>query len=285
MNEQEQSQGILTKQKRKAFVMSPNHLFCNPSISSVAKTLWQVLESKPEGWKFFWSEILKHFKEGRDSVKNSIKELESLGYVKKKKAKKGNIYCGMDIEVFYDPSLPFDEESKDSARVTEFQESETQMPESWLSENKGTYKKSSKQDLSKKESSLSIPTLEDCLAHAEREKFLIDVEKFYKFYFVDSHKKYRSTWQQLMRTWAEKPSNQIKNPQNGANVDLQESKEIENIRHKIKRVMPNQREYDMNFAGCRMEKDSAGFTIFADNEKALVYALLLNEINVKIEVK
>lgn len=285
MNEQEQSQGILTKQKRKAFVMSPNHLFCNPSISSVAKTLWQVLESKPEGWKFFWSEILKHFKEGRDSVKNSIKELESLGYVKKKKAKKGNIYCGMDIEVFYDPSLPFDEESKGYARVTEFQESDSQLPEIRSTENKDIYKKSSKQDLSKKDYSLSIPVLEECIAHAEREKFLIDVEKFYKFYFVDSNKRYRSTWQQLMRTWAEKPSNQIKNPQNGANVDLRESKEIENIRHKIKRVMPNQREYDMNFAGCRMEKDSAGFTIFADNEKALVYALLLNEINVKIEVK
>lgn len=161
MAEQEQSQGTLTKQKRTAFVMSPHHLFCNSNITAEAKSLWVVLESKPDGWKFFWSEILKHFKEGRDQIKEAMKELEKLGYVQKKKAKKGNLLCGMDIQVFYDPLLPFDphQQNQGIARITEIQEPEdqesdfqstkSQQSETRLAENKGINKKPSKQYLSK----------------------------------------------------------------------------------------------------------------------------------------
>lgn len=146
-DQKEQSQGTLTKQKRTAFVMSPHHLFCNSSITSEAKSLWVVLESKPEGWKFFWSEILKHFKEGRDQMIRAMGELEKLGYIQKKRAKKGNLYSGMDIQVFYDPLLPFDphQQNQGSARDPEIQGTEIQGPEnqaseSQLPENQGTYK-------------------------------------------------------------------------------------------------------------------------------------------------
>jgi hypothetical protein len=133
-NQKEESQGRLKKQ-RKPFVMSPTHLFTNPEISSIAKTLWQVLDSKPDNWVFYWSEILKHFREGRNAVKKSLKELEKFGYVKKRKARKGNLFCGMDIEVFYDPALPFDQENQASARVTENGSSENRDTENGATEN------------------------------------------------------------------------------------------------------------------------------------------------------
>ncbi len=152
----EKEQGTLTKQKRTAFVMSPHHLFCNSSITSEAKSLWVVLESKPEGWKFFWSEILKHFKEGRDQMIRAMGELEKLGYIQKKRAKKGNLYSGMDIQVFYDPLLPFDphQQNQGSARDpeiqgTEIQASENQAPEFQKPEIQGTYKNLSKPNLPK----------------------------------------------------------------------------------------------------------------------------------------
>lgn len=143
--ETEKPIGIVRKQQ-KPFIMSPTHICHDSKISAVAYKLWNVIESKPDPWKFFWYDILKSFKEGRDKVKNSLKELEKFGYVKKNRAKKGNIYNGMDIQVFYDPNLPFTQENQPSARVTEFQSPEDQLSETRSSENQSTNKEGLKED-------------------------------------------------------------------------------------------------------------------------------------------
>lgn len=299
-DQKEQSQGTLTKQKRTAFVMSPHHLFCNSNITSEAKSLWVVLESKPEGWKFFWSEILKHFKEGRDQMIRAMGDLEKLGYIQKKRAKKGNLFSGMDIQVFYDPLLPFDphQQNQGSVRDPEIQGTETQGPEdqssdSQLPESQGTYKNQSKQYSSNKYLSLSkIPTLEDCITHAEKEKFLIDVEKFFKFYFVDSDKPTKLSWKQLMRSWAAKPSNHFIKSESVRDSNIpakieEESKEIQGVRSdiRIKLNLAGFRDAENLFDSKQIEKTSSGFIIKVEDERALKYQEVLKNINVIIEVK
>lgn len=222
ISQQEQSQGTLRKQ-RKPFVMSPIHLFCDASVTSEAKTLWVILESKPDGWKFYWSEILKHFKEGRDQIKNAMKELEVLGYVQKKNAKKGNLFCGMDIEVFYDPTLPFDVENIESARVTEIQEPENQQTDFQITERRQAEIKDIKEDLSKLDLSktkLSLSEMENFwkeLKEREKFNFEIDVKKFYDWCIDEDLK---ISWKNAMKTWASKERNQIKQSNKPANHNL-----------------------------------------------------------------
>jgi len=226
-DQKEQSQGRIKKQ-RKPFVMSPTHLFTNPEISSIAKNLWNVLDSKPDGWVFFWSEIQKHFKEGRDAVRKSMKELEAFGYVQRKKAKKGNLLCGMDIEVFYDPTLPLDQENQWSARDTEnqytenqdseIQDSKSQKSENRSAVNQSTKKEKSKQDLSKKDLSLSRvqSEIDQLLKKRDAEKerdFEVDVKKIFE-YIEDETKeggKLRASLTNVLKKLIELPINQIKN--------------------------------------------------------------------------
>lgn len=312
----EQSQGKLRKQ-RKPFVMSPTHLFTNPEISSVAKSLWNVLDSKPDGWVFFWSEILKHFKEGRDAVKNSMKELEKFGYVQRKKARKGNLFCGMDIEVFYDPALPFDEENEPLIRVTENQSpdnqsSKNQATKSRQAEDQSANKKLSKQDLSKKylSNSLSFP-----LANAKRENFskpsLLEVKQIFidKNLKSDSEKYFlfreKANWSGVKNleadiAWWENGFKE-KNPDlyakksTGHNLLLveEESQEIKNLRSSIKSQIcwqfPNSSKgsviYSKLFLDARIEQNGNDYTIFAKDQQALEYGEVLAKINVIVEIE
>lgn len=76
-----------------------------------------------------------------------------------------------------------------------------------------------------------------------------------------------------------------KNPQAKENLVI-ESKEIQNIRYQIKRLIPSQLEYDMLFAGCPIEKGKDGFFIVKVSDKAVLkYTAELFDINIKIEVK
>lgn len=297
MSQQEQSQGTLTKQKRTAFVMSPHHLFCNSNITSEAKSLWVVLESKPEGWKFFWSEILKHFKEGRDQMIRAMGELEKLGYIQKKRAKKGNLYSGMDIQVFYDPLLPFDphQQNQDPARDpeiqgTEIQEPENQASESQSPENQGTYKKKSKQKGSSNKDFISLPP-------EEKEKKVNEI--FDRLKLKSDRKKYflfreSKNWKGVANLEADilwwEDGHKEKFPElhvekQIARIAPNESEEIQALRKEIKALISRSGEmqdYEF-FIGRPIEKTPSGFVIKVEDERALKYHEVLRKINVEIE--
>lgn len=297
--EKEQLQGTLTKQRRTSFVMSPHHLFCNNNYTSKAKSLWVVLESKPEGWKFFWSEILKHFKEGRDQIKNAMKELEKGGYIQKKRAKKGNIYCGMDIQVFYDPLLPFDpfnQENQGSPRVTEFQSPgiqspETQLTENRSSENQAVYKETSKQYLSKKDLSkkpktiFTIPTDEELKLFFE--SFCSDWEEFRDHFNSNGWKIGGKTpmvdWQAAARNWEKRhkkfnPDARTKNQSNTNSLN----KNIEMVRLLLKREM-NFTDYYKYFAGNEIKEVDGKYLMHCSENIKNEHRKILNKLNIELQ--
>lgn len=52
----------------------------SPELSCVAKALWVFGISHPPDWTFYFSEIMKHFKEGERSLYNAFNELIKHGY-------------------------------------------------------------------------------------------------------------------------------------------------------------------------------------------------------------
>ena len=61
----------------------PNTIINNPKISSKAKGLWVYLASKPTGWQFSSERIAQDFADGRDSIRAGLRELESVGLLKR----------------------------------------------------------------------------------------------------------------------------------------------------------------------------------------------------------
>jgi hypothetical protein len=296
MADQEQSLGKIRKQQ-KPFIMSPTHICRNNQISSVAYKLWNVIESKPENWEFFWYEILNHFKEGRNKVKKSLKELEKFGFVKKTRRKKGNLYCGMDFELFYDPTLPLIQENQGSARVTENgsiesgshenRSAENGETEARSTENGNTKKDIIKQDrVSKNNSSLSLEEMENFFTEILRERnFTIDVKKFYDWCVNEG--KLKTSWKNIGLKWIEKPENQILKKSAISKTKTTESPEISKLRTSIKFELERAgvREAASFFYNATIEKTDRGFIVTVKNPKALEYQEILAKINVTIEVK
>lgn len=63
------------------FGVAPNSLLNNPDISLKAKGLFAFMQSKPENWDFTVKNIESQSKEGIDSIRSAILELESAGYL------------------------------------------------------------------------------------------------------------------------------------------------------------------------------------------------------------
>jgi DNA-binding MarR family transcriptional regulator len=67
--------------------VAPDKLLNDPNISLKAKGLFAYLQSKPDNWRFSVARITSQTKDGKDSVKSAIRELEKAGYLKRKPRK------------------------------------------------------------------------------------------------------------------------------------------------------------------------------------------------------
>ena len=82
----------------------PNELLNNPDISFKAKGLYAYLNSKPDNWDFSVESIAVQVKEGIDSVRAGIHELEKFGYLKRIKHQNEKGYWEVDYMLFESPS-------------------------------------------------------------------------------------------------------------------------------------------------------------------------------------
>ena len=119
-------QELILRKQTLPFTQVPNSLLCNPDLSAIAKSLWCVLYSKPDNWVFFWKEIERHFKEGRDSMRKALKELENKGFVQKEQRReetgRGNEkrFGGMIIAIFFEPQtqkISIEEQPKPTLKI------------------------------------------------------------------------------------------------------------------------------------------------------------------------
>jgi hypothetical protein len=82
--------GEITK-KSTGFTQVSNNIINDPNLSLKAKGLYAYIFSKPDGWEFSSHRIAKETKDGRDSIRNGLKELIQLGYIDKIKEPTGKI--------------------------------------------------------------------------------------------------------------------------------------------------------------------------------------------------
>jgi hypothetical protein len=71
-----------------------------------AKGLFFYLMTLPNGWKIRVSELVSHFKDGRDAVYGAFRELKEAGYVKEYKRLKDGKFDGMDYSIIESLQLP-----------------------------------------------------------------------------------------------------------------------------------------------------------------------------------
>lgn len=67
------------------YAVTPNELLNDSNISLKAKGLFGFIQSKPDGWDFSAERIALQTKDGRDGVQVALRELESFGYLSRKR--------------------------------------------------------------------------------------------------------------------------------------------------------------------------------------------------------
>lgn len=73
------------------FAQVPNELLCDPAISFKAKGLWSYIQSKPIDYDFSSERIIDETKDGVDSIKSALVELEEAGYLLRSRLQSGKV--------------------------------------------------------------------------------------------------------------------------------------------------------------------------------------------------
>lgn len=69
------------KNKQNPYVMVNKGFVGNPILSAKAQGVLLYLLSLPDDWKVYEDEVVKHFKDGKRSIRSAIKELLATGYL------------------------------------------------------------------------------------------------------------------------------------------------------------------------------------------------------------
>lgn len=73
------------------FAQVPNELLVDPRVSMKAKGLWSYIQSKPDDYDFSSERIVEETKDGVDSIKSSLVELEETGYLQRSRQQSGRV--------------------------------------------------------------------------------------------------------------------------------------------------------------------------------------------------
>jgi hypothetical protein len=96
---------VFRNKSRSEFVTVANGFIGDSGISAGAKVVLIYLWSKPYDWEVYVTDIVKHMKEGRDSVYKSFRELLDLGYIHRRRRRMGasGRFHGYHYDVYGEP--------------------------------------------------------------------------------------------------------------------------------------------------------------------------------------
>ncbi|WP_391558943.1 helix-turn-helix domain-containing protein [Robertmurraya sp.] len=88
----------VSKDRNNPYVTMNKHGLDNPALSMKAKGILAYLLSKPDDWRIFVPDLVKHCADGRDSIRAGLRELEEHGYLiryqlKNEKGRFSNTEC------------------------------------------------------------------------------------------------------------------------------------------------------------------------------------------------
>lgn len=96
------------KKRESGYTMVNNHMFRDKELSLKGKGLLALMLSLPNNWEFSIEGLAVITKEGRDSVASGVKELETLGYLKRTRVRdKNGVLQGNDYFVNDSPTTGF----------------------------------------------------------------------------------------------------------------------------------------------------------------------------------
>lgn len=96
-----------TKKGATLFTRIENSTLQDTRLSWKARGLLAYMLSKPDNFRFYLEELTKHAPDGLASVRAGIKELESLGYVKRFPNREKGKVLSWDMDVFEIPECDF----------------------------------------------------------------------------------------------------------------------------------------------------------------------------------
>jgi len=92
------------KDQLNPYVMVNKQVIHDKRLSLKAKAILVYLLSRPDDWKVYETEIVKHARDGRDSVRAGIKELLKHGYLLRcQDRNESGRFCGYEYEVYEYP--------------------------------------------------------------------------------------------------------------------------------------------------------------------------------------
>ena len=101
----QQNEIIRIQKKRNNFVMMDKGFLEDDRLSFKAKGILAYLLSKPDNWRVYVKDLMRHAKDGRDSVYAGLKELKTYGYFSKTPVRnEKGVVTHWDSVIYEDPS-------------------------------------------------------------------------------------------------------------------------------------------------------------------------------------
>ena len=94
---------IRSKKERGQFVTLDKTALHDAALSMQAKGLHSYMMSMPDDWVFYETELMKHFTNGRDAIRNTMKELETRGYLVKEQKRQGGKFGENELVLYEKP--------------------------------------------------------------------------------------------------------------------------------------------------------------------------------------
>lgn len=123
----------IKKIKIKGFTIIDNDVINDDRMHLKALGLFAYMWSKPDDWQFYVSEIASHFKDGESAVSSAMKELMTLGYLKRTQNRKDGRFSNYDYVLRELPKR----ENQGSAPKGDFTKPEKPIPKKPNPENQG----------------------------------------------------------------------------------------------------------------------------------------------------
>ena len=123
----------IKKIKIKGFTIIDNDVINDDRMHLKALGLFAYMWSKPDDWQFYVSEIASHFKDGESAVSSAMKELMTLGYLKRTQNRKDGRFSNYDYVLRELPKR----ENQGSAPKGDFTKPEKPIPKKPNPENRG----------------------------------------------------------------------------------------------------------------------------------------------------
>lgn len=195
---------IRVNKTRDYTVMSNTH-FKDRSMSLKAKGLLSLMLSLPDDWDYSEAGLTVLSKDGKDSVKKGLKELEDLGYLVRTQAKneKGQ-WAGYIYDIYETPQSVNPIMKQPSAENPSTENKTQYITNKNKVKNNQKINKSNKNEYENNKDSFIPPTIEEVAAYCQEENINVAPQRFIDYYTANGWMIGRNPmkdWKAAIRTW------------------------------------------------------------------------------------